>query len=99
MKNPLRTVKLVYCKSTSLTKLVVLVTVVLSIAALLVLSGAVQASLEKWEELRVQAIALEQDNSRLEQYIEQLGTVEGIIRIAQEKLGLVEPGTILIQPE
>ncbi len=99
MKNPLRTVKLVYRKSTSLTKLVVLVTVVLSIAALLVLSGAAQASLEKWEELRVQAIALEQDNSRLEQYIEQLGTVEGIIRIAQEKLGLVEPGTILIQPE
>ena len=46
-----------------------------------------------------QAIALEQENSRLQQAIDQLGTIQGIAYIAKEQLGLVDPDTIIIEPE
>ena len=99
MKNPLSSIKLVYRRSRPLTKIVVLVAVVLSILALLTLRSAIMTTREETEDLRNQAMALEQENSRLEQYIEELGTIQAIIRIAQEKLGLVEPDSIIIQPE
>ena len=51
------------------------------------------------EALRQEAILLEQEQQRLELYISELGTVQGILRIAQERLGLVEPGSVIIQPE
>ena len=98
-KNPLSAIKLVYRRSRPLTKIVVLAAVVLSILALMTLRSAILTTREKTEDLRTQAIELEQKNSRLEQYIEELGTIRGIIRIAQEKLGLIEPDSIIIQPE
>ena len=51
------------------------------------------------EKLRAEAAALERENSKLVQYIDELGTVQGIMRIAQEKLGLVEPDTIIFNTE
>lgn len=99
MKNPFSSIKLVYRRSRTLTKIVVLAAVVLSIAALLTLGSAISANRESTETYRQQAMELEQENSRLEQYIEELGTIQGIIRIAQEKLGLIEPDSIVIQPE
>ena len=99
MKNPLSSVKLVYRRSRTLTKIVVLAAVVLSIAALMTLGSAIAAHRETAEAYRGQAMELEQENRRLEQYIEELGTIQGIIRIAQEKLGLIEPDSIVIQPE
>ena len=96
---PLSSIRIVYRRSTTLTKIVVSAAVVLSMAALLTLHGAIDATRQRAEELRIQAIALEQANSRLEQYIAQQGTVQEVIRIAQEKLGMVQPDSIVIQPE
>lgn len=98
-RNPFTAVKLVYRRSRTLTKIVVLVAVVLSMAALLTLYGAIRTTEHSAEDLRFQAAQLEQENSRLEQYINELGTVQGIIRIAQEKLGLIDPDSVIIQPE
>ena len=81
------------------TTIVVLITVVLSIAALLMLSFAITSTQEDTEKLRQEAIGLEQEQSRLEKYIQELGTIQGIIRLAQEKLGLIEPDSVIIQPE
>ena len=99
MRNPFRNIKLVYRRSRTLTKIVVLAAVVLSILALMTLGSAIATHRATAEAHRGQAIALEQENSRLEQYIEELGTIQGIIRIAKEKLGLIEPDNIVIQPE
>jgi len=99
IKNPFSNIKLVYRRSRTLTKIVVLAAVVLSIAALLTLGSAISANRENAEAYRKQAIELEQENSRLEQYIEELGTIQGVVRIALEKLGLMEPDSIVIQPE
>ena len=51
------------------------------------------------EALRQQAILLEQENARLQGYISQKGTVQEILRIAQERLGLMDPDSIIYQPE
>lgn len=82
-----------------LLKLAVLAVIVLSTVALLSIQSARINTLERAEQLRGQAQRLEQDNSRLEQYIQQLGTVQGIIRIAQEELGLIEPGSIVFNTD
>jgi hypothetical protein len=42
---------------------------------------------------------LEQESQRLDEYERQRGTLQEIIRIAQEKLGLILPGSVIIQPE
>ena len=96
---PLGTIKFKYRRSSTITKVVVLLTVVLSIAALLMLHYAITTTENAAEELRQEAIGLEQEQSRLELYIQELGTIQGIIRLAQEKLGLIEPGSVIIQPE
>ena len=46
-----------------------------------------------------QADALEQENQDLTQYIDELGTVQGIQRIAEDELGLVDPDTVIIVPQ
>lgn len=96
---PIGTIKFKYRRSSTVTKVVILLTVVLSIAALLMLHYAITTTENATEELRQEAIGLEQEQSRLELYIRELGTIQGIIRLAQEKLGLIEPGSVIIQPE
>ena len=71
----------------------------LSLVTLVMLSVNLAAAKKDAEDLRKQAMALELENSRLEEYIQELGTMDAIIRIAQEKLGLVDPDSIVIQPE
>lgn len=98
-QNPFRRIKLVFLRSSRLTKTVVAVALVLSVIALITLHFAIKDAQEQLEDARGDAIVQEQEKSRLERYIEELGTIPAIIRIAQEKLGLVEPDTIVIQPE
>ena len=95
----LSSVRLVYKKTSTLTKLVVSTALVLSMAALLMLHGAIDATRNDTEELRQQAIALEQEKHQLEQYEKEKGTIQEVIRIAMERLGLVEPDSVVIQPE
>ena len=95
----LRRVKLVFCRSHPMIKVAALCTVVLSILALLGLQGAITGSRENTAALMQQADRLEQANQDLVQYIDELGTVQGIQRIAEEELGLVDPDTIIIIPQ
>ena len=95
----LASIRLVYKKTPALTKIVVSVAVALSMVALLVLHGAINATRAETEELRQQAIALEQEQALLDQYKQEKGTIREVIRIAMERLGLIEPDSIVIQPE
>lgn len=95
----LSSIRLVYKKTSTLTKIVVSTALVLSMAALLMLRGAIDATRKDTEDLRQQAIALEQERSKLEQYEKEKGTIQEVIRIAMERLGLVEPDSVVIQPE
>ncbi len=98
-KTPIGKVKVVRRRSRLLTKVVVLVAVLLSIVTLTMLLLAIHSTRAQTEALRNEALGLQQENSRLDQYIKEMGTIKGIIQIAKEELGLVEPGTIIIDPE
>ena len=95
----LRRVKFVFCRSHPMTKVVALCTVVLSMLALLGLQGAITGSRANAAALMEEADRLEQENKHLVQYIDELGTVQGIERIAEDELGLVDPDTVIIEPQ
>ena len=99
IRDLLSSIRLVYKKTSTLTKIVVSTALVLSMAALLMLYGAIDATRKGTEDLRQQAIALEQEQHQLEQYQKEKGTIQEVIRIAMERLGLVEPDSVVIQPE
>jgi aspartokinase len=93
-------IRIVPQRSSTLTKIVVVSAAVLSTVALLTLGSAIQAKSAEIEENRKLAIGLEQAIDRLEQRIDELGTVQSIIYIAQTQLGLVDPDTIIFsQPD
>ena len=46
-----------------------------------------------------EAAALEQENRELQEKINALGSVQSVQDIAREELGLVDPNTVMIQPE
>ena len=98
-QTPIGKVKVVRRRSRLLTKVVVLAAVLLSVATLLTLLLVIQSTRAQTEALKTEAVQLNRENSRLELYIQELGTIKGIIRIAQEELGLIEPDNIIIDPE
>ena len=98
-QTPIGKVKVVRRRSRLLTKVVVLAAVLLSVATLLTLLLVIQSTRAQTEALKTEAVQLNRENSRLELYIQELGTIKGIIRIAREELGLIEPDNIIIDPE
>lgn len=91
--------KLVFRRSSRLTTVAVCLAVALSMVTLLALHAATAANRQKAEELRAQAAQLEQKNDGLEQKLGILGTLESARQIAMEFLGLVDPDTVIIEPE
>lgn len=98
-KNPFSRIRLVYRSSSILTKCVVLAAIVLSTAALLTLSVAIQNAKTAEEAKRAEAAALEQQNSELEENIAGLGSVQSDKELAEKYLGLVDPDTVIFVPE
>lgn len=92
-------VKLVRQRSSNLSKIVVIVTIVLCMGALCTLRLAMNRTEKQTDELTAQAAALEQENSDLNEKISELGSVQSIMDIAQEELGLVNPDSVILQPE
>ena len=97
--NPFRRIRLVYRRSSTVVKCMVIAALVVGTAALLVLRGAITRAEQQKEELRQQAAALEQENKDLEHSISQLGTVQSVADLAEALLGLVDPDTVIFQPE
>lgn len=87
-------VRLVLRHSRMETRLVILIALVLSMAALTALALAQWEAAADLEASTARAAALEQENARLRQQTEELGSEESVRRIAAEKLGLVDPGTV-----
>ena len=80
-------------------KIALIALIVFSVCALVALrwvhNGIVEATAEKQQ----QAAALEGTNADLQERIDKAGSVQGIQDIARDELGLVNPDTVLIQPE
>ena len=98
VKNPLSRIRLVYRRSSTLLKCVVLGTIVVCTAALLVLRATLADQQQQQEDLRNQAAILEEENRELENRIDDLGSVQSVEQIAQDELGLVNPDTVILNP-
>ena len=66
--------------------------------SLALLYSAIQSAEATKADLTAQAAQLEQENTMFDDKIRTLGTVQGVVQIAQDELGLVAPDTVLIQP-
>ena len=93
MQNPFRRVKLIYRRSSLQLKILVLVTLVVSAAALIALRVSEANYREQSRVLQAQAVQLREENEELAQQIAELGSKESIRRIAAEELGLADPNS------
>ena len=98
-KSILSRIRLRYRHSSPLLKCVVLAAVVLSTICLMVIRSAILETEAKKDALRQEAAQLTQENQQIEEDTQQLGTVQSIIAIAMEKLGLVLPDTTLFDTD
>lgn len=90
--------RVVFRKTSPMVKVLILVTVLLSTIALVAIYASIEESHRRYEAMRQEAGKLEENNQDLSQQIEEMGTLESIIRIAMERLGLVLPDTTIFGP-
>ena len=98
-KNPLKNVKIAVRPSPAALKIVLIVLILLSMAALFALRWVHTGILGQIDDLKKEASGLEHANQELEQKMGELGSVQSIQDIAKEELGLVDPNTVIIDPE
>ena len=92
-------IRVEFRSSSNLLKIVVAVLIVFSMAALLALGWMRSGIREQIQAQKDAAAALEQENRDLQDKIDNVDSVQGVQDIAREELGLVDPDTIVIQPE
>lgn len=92
-------VQIVWRSGSKLLKILVIVLIVLSTAALAALWWVQHDVTRQTEKMREEAAAIEYENEKLEQKIEDLGSAQSIQDIAREELGMVSADTVLIHPQ
>lgn len=97
--NPFSRIRLVYRRTPTTVKCVVLAALVLSTMALMILRYEILDTRAQTEAKRAEAAVLELENARLEQSIAELGTVQSVTDLAGKLLGLVDPDTVIFLPE
>jgi len=96
---PPKKVKVEVRPASNILKIILTVLILFSIVALIALRWVHNGILTQIDELKDEASGLEHANDVLEQKTDELGSVQSIQDIAKEELGLVDPDTILIDPE
>ena len=97
-KIPFRDIKVTYTRSHPLTKVVVIVLILVCTAALITLMWSGSRLKNEIADLRSEAANLEAENAELKDKIDDLDSVEGVENIAEDELDLVDPDTIVIEP-
>ncbi len=82
-----------------LLKVILIVTLIICTVSLLSLQNAIVRTEADTDFLRKQAAQLEKENHNLAQNIAEIGTVQGIKRIASQMLDLVEGGANFFTPD
>ncbi len=85
--------------ASNILKVILILLILTSIVALIALRWVHTGILTEITDLKEEASGLEYANEELDRKTEQLGSVQSIQDIAEEELGLVDPDTILIDPE
>ena len=96
---PQKTVKVEVRPASNILKIILILLILFSIVALVALRWVHNGILDQIDELKDEASGLEYANAELDQKTEELGSVQSIQDIAKEELGLVDPNTVIIDPE
>ena len=96
---PQKHVKVEVRPASNILKIILIILILFSIVALVALRWVHNGILNQIDELKDEASGLEYANEVLEQKTEDLGSVQSIQDIAKEELGLVDPDTVIIDPE
>ena len=92
-------IKIEYRRSRPLTKMVAVAAIALSMVALLTLSWAKYDVQKQTQEMMGEAARLEQDNRVLSNMLDAPDSVESVEQMAEEEMGLIESGSVLIDTE
>ena len=98
-RTPQKQVKVEVRPASNILKIILILLILFSIVALIALRWVHNGILTQIDALKDEAAGLEYANEVLDQKTEELGSVQSIQDIAKEELGLVDPDTILIDPE
>lgn len=90
-------VRIVFRSGSPATKWVLLGMVVVCTVALIAIGVANDQEKKEAEAMRQQAILLEQENAKLAAQIAELGSVQSVVRIAREELGMEDPDSVIIE--
>lgn len=91
--------RLVYRRSSTLLKCIILAMILIGTLALVALRGKLLQAKNEANDLRHEAGTLEYENKELERSLSQLGTVQSVKELATRLLGLVDPDTVIFEPE
>ena len=90
--------KIVFQHSRPLTKVVVITLILVCMAALITLGWRENQLRREIAQLQQEAAVLEAENAELKDKIDDLGSLAGVENIAEDELELVDPDTIIIDP-
>ena len=99
IKEFLSRIRLTYRRTNNVTKIAVAAAIVACMVTLIALGVSIQTLKNRTEDLRQKAGVLEESNRELTERIENLGSDKSAVEIAEEELGLVQPGAVVIQTE
>ena len=96
---PPKNVKVEVRPASNILKIILILLILFSVVALVALRWVHNGILTQIDELKDEASGLEYANAELDRKTEELGSVQSIQDIAKEELGLVDPDTVIIDPE
>ena len=99
LRQPQKKTKVVIRPAPNLLKVILIAVILFSMAALIALRWVHNGIVDETNKLKEEAAAAEFANEELERKKEELDSVQSIQEIARDELGLVDPDTILIDPE
>ena len=89
--------QLVKVRSRKATIIMLVVAIVLSMGALAALHLSMKGLKDRTDKLRDQAAHLEGENASLQEDIDQVGSIQSIVEIAEKELGLVPPDAVFYE--
>lgn len=98
LRRLLSRIRLVYRRSSLLLKGLVIAMILTFTVAMIALQSSIVTAERQAEELRKEAAVLEVENRQLLTDISILGTVESAKKLAYEKLGLMDPNAVILDP-
>ena len=81
------------------TIIVIIIAIVLSMGALMALHLSMNDLKNRTEDLRNKAVHLIAENEKLDENIAQVDSIQGIVQVAENELGLVQPGAVFYSEE